>query len=56
MLDFVEGKVATGTFVILSVEVLATMLEFDFARSREVDSEDYLGRPWRFRLAVKWLS
>jgi len=32
------------------------MLNFDFAHSQEVDSEDYLGRPWWFRLALKWLG
>ena len=32
---------------------VASMLEVDFARSREIDSTDYTDRPWWFRLAVR---
>lgn len=32
---------------------VAAMLEVDFAHSREVDSKDYIGRPWCFRFSVK---
>ncbi|MBP82590.1 MAG: hypothetical protein CMO61_01940 [Verrucomicrobiales bacterium] len=35
------------------VAKVAAMLEVDSASSREIDSKNYIGRPWWFRFAIK---